>query len=362
MRERLVGAIAAVALALVGCGGDEPDRVAQPVLNPLQAVVAERDGLDGPARSARLLELAKAETGPFTVFTQFNTELASKLEGGFEEIAGVDVTLFRSDTEGILTRLSQERAAGQPTADVVTLDGISMGRLDRDGVLEPHGLDGPNLVPGSVRPTWVALSLSSLVVAWNTDRVSPAEAPKAWEDLADPSWNGRLAMELSDWQWYVTLRDHWIRDVGKSAEEADRLFEAMVANARLVKGHTLMGQLLAAGEVDVAASQFIIIVERDSTAGAPVAWRPPVLPVVSGFNGAGVVVGSARPATALLFLEWVIGPGQEVFLEANAEPTRVDLAGTEPVDRQLVDVDALAGSAQEWSDRYDRLVSSGRTG
>ena len=178
MRKRLVGAIAAVALALVGCGGDDPDPpVAEPALSPFQAVVAERDGLDGPARSARLLELAKAETGSFTVYSQYNTELASKLEAAFEEMSGIDLTMFRSDSESILARLSQERAAGQASADVVDLDGISMGLLDRDGVLERHGLDGRDLIPGSVAPTWVALSLSSVVVAWNTDRVSPTEAP-----------------------------------------------------------------------------------------------------------------------------------------------------------------------------------------
>jgi hypothetical protein len=80
-------------------------------------------------------------------------------------------------------------------------------------------------VAGRERP------LQDRVAAWaptlETDAVPAAERPRAVADLADSRWKGRLALEAGDWDWYVTLRDHWMKSEGLTGAQADRRFEAI---------------------------------------------------------------------------------------------------------------------------------------
>ena len=90
------------------------------------------------------------------------------------------------------------------------------------------------------------------------------QQPRRWEDLADPKWKGKLEMELSDVDWYKTLWEYWVKH-GKSPQEADRLFTAMARNAAFVKGHTVMGELLGAGEYAVSASNYSFVTGSTGT-------------------------------------------------------------------------------------------------
>ena len=54
-------------------------------------------------------------------------------------------------------------------------------------------------------------------------------------------------MELADYDWYLTLYEYW-QQQGKSDGEIDKLFADMANGAKVVKGHTVMGELLSAGQ------------------------------------------------------------------------------------------------------------------
>ena len=68
------------------------------------------------------------------------------------------------------------------------------------------------LAAGSLGEGWVADKFNTFVTAWNSDRVPQGEEPRSYEDLADPKWKGRLALEVDDTDWYKELWDHsWQR-------------------------------------------------------------------------------------------------------------------------------------------------------
>src|SRR6266540_6917804 len=96
-------------------------------------------------------------------------------------------------------------------------------------------------------PGWTATRFNAFVVGWNTKLVPAGQEPKSFEDLADPKWKGKLAMELSDFDWYMALHTYLTTKKGMSDAQADDLFKRLVANAKVVKGHTVMGELLSAG-------------------------------------------------------------------------------------------------------------------
>jgi iron(III) transport system substrate-binding protein len=92
-----------------------------------------------------------------------------------------------------------------------------------------------------------------------------------------------------------------------------------------------------------------------------VAYQPLVEPVVSRPNGVALLKTSAHPATAVLFVEWLLGAdGQRVLKENNVEVARRDLVTPLHVKELPVDVEGFADVAREWNDRYDALLRGSR--
>jgi iron(III) transport system substrate-binding protein len=325
----------------------------------LEAVLAELDGLAGSDREKRLLELVEEEGGEVVFYTSMSPSVHEEVIGAFEDLYGIDVTLFRAGSDVVLQRLLAEAEAGFSGADIVETSGLEIVLLDREGLLDSYESPAAaGLVEGTPVGTVNGDRYNTFVVSWNTDLVPAGEEPRSWEELADSKWKGRVALEVEDVDWYKTLWEHWVETEGRSPEEADGLFEAIAANAVLVSGHTVMGELMAAGEFDVGVN-YVHIVKNLAADGAPVAWEPAVQPTIVRANGAGIVRGAPHPAAAILFLDWLLGPGQDVLAAVNTEPTRADLAGAAGGEQIAVDLGELLDEQDEWSERYDRLLTLG---
>lgn len=319
-------------------------------------VLAELEGLTGDERRTRLLELAQEE-GELSLYTSMSGPIADEVSGIFEDDFGIAVGLYRASSETVLQRLLEEADAGFSGADVVETNGTELYALGSEGVLLP--VESPvteDLVEGAAFDGWTTTRFNLFAVSWNTDLAE--QPPTTWEELADPSWDGRVAMELSDADWYMSLHDYWIEQ-GRSEDEIAQLFEGMADGALIVSGHTLMAQLLAAGEFASATSNYSYIVQSLADEGAPVAWEPPVEPVIGRPNGVGLVQGVQHPAAALLFYEWMLTDGQDTLLEQNIDPSRQDLVTTGDAELVIVDLDQYAAERDMWNDQYEELLQLG---
>jgi iron(III) transport system substrate-binding protein len=352
-RSRILVVAAAAVLVLTGCGGGGDD--GQGVQEAMDAVA----GLTGKARTAKLLELAEAEGGELSLYTSLTADTETAVGEAFEGEYGIEVSTYRSKSEAVAQRVSEEADAGFHGADVVETGGGEMATLADQGIFTPY--DTPyaaDLVEGSVRDGWIATRYNRFVVSWNTDLVPEGEEPKSFEDLADPRWKGKVAIELGDSDWYKTLRDHWISS-GKSEDETDALLEGIARNSRVVSSHNLMAQLLAAGEFQVAASNYIHLARDTIDDGAPVSFEPFVEPVLSRPQGIGIVSSARHPASALLFVDWLLSDGQKVLVEHNVDPAREGLGAAPEAEVVVIDIESFVAEQEEWTDRYDRLVSLG---
>ncbi len=354
LRRVLVATLAfAAATGLAACGGssDEPDS------SSFDDVAAAVDGLSGEARERALLELARAEGGKLTFYTSYSSSLLSDVADAFEDATDLDVAVYRAQTGDLQLRLIQEADADFQGADVVETGGLEMNDLVGRGILEPYASPAAaGLIAGAAQEGWTSDAQNTFVLTWNTDLLAPDQVPKSWEELADPRWKGKLALDLGDVEWYATLYDYWLAH-GKSKDEVDRLFEAISANALVVKGHSAAAELQAAGE-------FPLFVDLEHLAGkfasdaAPLAWKPVVQPVVTKTDGVGPIASSAHPAAAMLFVDWLLGDGQKVLAEYGVA-TRKDLSSVADVETAYVDLKALSDDEQSWSDRYDALLREG---
>jgi iron(III) transport system substrate-binding protein len=133
----------------------------------------------------------------------------------------------------------------------------------------------------------------------------------------------------------------------------------MANGAKVVKGHTVMGELLSAGQFSVAASNYSYLVQRAADKGAPVAYQPFVQPVIARPQGAALLKTAVHPAAALLFVDWLLTEGQQVFVDLGLTPSiepeglKDPLEGLEVIP---VDVDKLLNEQKQWSDRYSALL------
>jgi iron(III) transport system substrate-binding protein len=327
-----------------------------------EQVLSQIEGLAGKDREKKLVELAQEEGGALSLYTSLTSDVEDAVADGFGDTYDIDVSVYRTDSETVVARLLEEAEANFEGADVVETNGPELFSLNEEAVLVDYESEyQDDLLKGSLYEGWTADRFNKFVISWNTDKVSAADAPKSWEDLADPQWDGQLAMEPSDVDWYKTLWEYWVNEAGKSEEEANKLFEEMADGASFVKGHTLMGELLSGGEYAVGASNYSYLVEGDIADGAPVAWQPPVEPILSRPNGVALVNQAPHPATAILFVDWILSPaGQELLAEFKLDPALERLATTPTAKEVLVDVPGLVAEQEEWTDRYEQLVTLGK--
>lgn len=369
IRHTPMAAVAAgLALALAACGGSPTagagaSKGGETAAGPSKAeqLYEEVGGLSGKERRERLVELAKEE-GTLDLYTSMTSDVADAVTEAFDDEFGIDVNLYRAGSETVLQRILQEAGAKYAGNDVVETNATEMFALEKEQLLAEYKGERRDEVPEAGKfKTWTATRFNLFSPSWNTKLVKPGEEPKTWEDMADPKWDGKLAMEVGDYDWYLTLHRYWEKQ-GKSTEEIDKIFADMAQGSKVVKGHTVMGELLSAGQYALAASNYTYLVEKVKKKGAPVEYAPLVEPVIARPNGFGLMKTADHPAAAMLFADWMLEEGQKVLLEEGLTPSisqgRDDpLAGKEVIP---VDLERLVNEGDTWSKKYDEVVSRGQ--
>jgi iron(III) transport system substrate-binding protein len=158
-------------------------------------------------------------------------------------------------------------------------------------------------------------------VAYNTTRVQRSEIPATYEGFADPRWQGRIAVEATDAEWMATLIK-----TGRVDTDLDFFRKLSALGPDVRRGHVLLANLVASGEVPVGLTAYHSNVVPLKREGAPIDYVP-VQPVVARPQGIGVATNAPHPNAALLFADYVLSPeGQRLFESLGRVPasTRVE--------------------------------------
>jgi iron(III) transport system substrate-binding protein len=361
MRTRgiLASAVAAASLALASCGSS-PTAGTGSGEKQNAAAYAKYAGTTGAARTSKLLADARKE-GTLSIYTS-NTDIGDLVTGFEKAYSGIKVNAYRANSETVLQRVSQEASANKTANDVVDTNDGELDAMSQQHLLAPY--DGPakaGLRPEAIFPDWTAERFNAFVVGWNTRLVPKGQEPKSLQELAGPKWKGRISMEMGDWDWYLAWHTYLTQKQGMSDQQATALFQSLARNAKIVKGHTVQGELLSSGQFAVALSVYSHTVDKAARKGAPVAWRPPVQPVMLRPNGLALMAKPKHPAAALLWMDWVLTEGQKVIAAATRIPAAKSVPGyTSPVPpgTQTFDVpiDKIRTESKNWETAYDQLV------
>ena len=323
------------------------------------------NGLSGQERTDDLVACAEEE-GQLNVYTS-NTDMEDLIDV-FSDEYDIEVNNYRAGSESVLQRLLQEDEAAYYGADIFETNALELGVASQEELLYPYEseLRDSVLEAGRQNEDWTATRFNAFVIGWNTDKVKPGEEPASLEELADPKWKGRISMEVGYVDWFAAMHDYYVEEQGKSEDEFTDLMTRLASNSQIVKGHTVQGELLSAGQFDVIVSAYSHTIDKAANEnGAPVAWIPasgePVQPIITRPNGIGLVKTATNPCAAMLFVDFELTGGQEVFKEAfrvgSVETSDNPLAEYEifPVPEEKF----LEDSAT-WDAAYEEVVANGQ--
>jgi iron(III) transport system substrate-binding protein len=323
----------------------------------LKAIDDQLKGLDDKARREKLIDLAKEEGGSFTAYGSTNLDDISPMIDEFEDQTGIDVNYYRASSSDVLQRVLQEADANYPGADLIFTNAPELTVIDGKSLLAP--LSSPvlkNIPKQGVLNNWAWLYLNTFVGSWNTKRVS--SQPTTWEDLL--AHGKGLALEVGDFDWFATLvKGYFMKEKGMTEQQAVELFRRAANGAALVDGHTLMAELLASGEYDVAASTYLHRIQQLKKDKAPVEWQGGPQPIVVRPNGIGIHRYARHPASALLFLEFMLTDGQKLLLEIDRQPASAGVEGggiPAGLKTLVVDVDVLLQEREKWEGLWEQII------
>src|SRR5206468_11165746 len=150
----------------------------------------------GPDREKRLVDGAKKE-GELMFYSSIPVEDIAVLTAAFDKKYGVKVKVWRADSEGLLQRIVNEARARRFEVDVMAGSSSALEPLYRENLLQevksPY-LSG--IIPEAIAPhrQWVAVYLSTIVQAYNTELVREDSLPKTYYDLLRPQWKDKLGI------------------------------------------------------------------------------------------------------------------------------------------------------------------------
>lgn len=276
-----------------------------------------------------LLKLARAN-GEVTWFTSITAAQANSFAAQFQsKYPGVTVRLVRGGTFDLVERIQSGINTGAPQADVLhVLDPAIFVSLRQRGELSYYEPPAASVIPPEYKDPgyWTAARLVSVGIAYDSQKVGAANAPKSWSSLLSSRWKGKLGLKDaqtagSAYAQYFFLREKY----GVS------YWEQMAAlNPRIYKTEDELLKALKAGEIQVAAGIMGGKLTEEAKNGRfKAVWPEDGVPLVPG--PVAILSRAPHPYAARLFVDYTLSKeGQETLRDLlGAYSARPDVQSPE---------------------------------
>ena len=198
---------------------------------------------------------------------------------------------------------------------------------------------------------WASDRANLWVTGYNTGKVKRDDLPSTLEGFADPKWKGRIALEATDSDWMYGV----INFMGETPGlEFFRKLAALKPEMR--KGHVLVAQLLAAGELTVCLTVYSGNADSIKSKGGPIDWMA-VEPLVGRPQALGVAKNAPHPHAALLFVDFALSPeGQKLLADMGRVPaSRTQKTLLDQHKHVMVDPIKWTDEAPKWEKIWNEL-------
>jgi len=269
----------------------------------------------------------------------------------------VKILLRAGSNSELANALIEEQA--NPQADVfITTELFTIQALAQEGVLQSYLPPGADQWPAEfIGPDqmWVGLTRRARVILYNTDQVSPEEAPTSIFELTDPKWKGQIAATGStngSMQAQIAVMRQLIGE-----EATKEWLQGLIANqTTFFGGHTDVRKAVGAGEFKLGlVNHYYYHLQKDE--GSPVGVVYPdqgenQIGLITNATAAAIVKGARNLAAAQALVDFLVSSeGQRLFAERNYEyPIRAGVPlreGVLPLEQvRLAEVNVSAAAAE----------------
>lgn len=216
-------------------------------------------------------------------------------------------------------RLIAEETAGRHLTDVIGTTVLDIAEILQKGVAAKYPTPATDKVlkkyknfldPQNRFTTWM---WSEHGIVYNTNLLSPQEAPKSWEDLCNPKYKGQISFDPAETRLLVSLYfmmgeekfAKWVECIGKNKPIVQR-------------GHTVRLQLMLAGDHALSADQYFYngMLRKSKRPETPfgVVYSAPVIAY-----GASTVINknTPHPYAAALYTDWCLSDESQKYLASQ---------------------------------------------
>jgi iron(III) transport system substrate-binding protein len=268
----------------------------------------------------------------------------------------IEVRYTRLGAPSLVSRLSTEYQAGLNNADLVSIRGTLFPELIDKRIIARYTSPMAGVMrPGFADKEGYVSSLYSTGYAfiYNTRNVKAGEVPRSFEDLLHPRWKRRLVMDREEYDIFAGM-------IGILGEpKAAALLKRLVEEQGLVfkRGHTLISQLIAAGEHDLFVDGYVQNAVQLKAAQAPVelAFTNPT--IVKPPSALGIAAKAPHPHAAALLTDF--------YLSKEAQEILAQKLGYWTVHKEVRWLQESPGELHivpqlEWGRKYNQLVENFR--
>ena len=301
-------------------------------INPFEALIAE--AAVEPMSSATLAEQEKLyaaakKEGQVTLYQSSSTKAGSALQKAFmKKYPGIKCNVYRAGSVGCHTKLDTEWRAGKPVCDVfhTSLYSAFISMAEKGRFMKYVSPEIGNYWEKWTNPEYFApVRFTTMAIAWNSDIVSDADAPKTYADgaklaqkkewfgkiaIGDPhgsanalAWVYSLAMKYGDTAW------DWFRAWGE-------------ADAGTFTSHGAMDKEILAGKYPVSMEDLDYRINENMIKGTPLKGYWPKDGVPVGPGPCAIIKEAPNPNAAKLFYNYFLSSeGCQAFQKGGSSNT-----------------------------------------
>jgi iron(III) transport system substrate-binding protein len=261
--------------------------------------------------------------GTLNFYTSQPDADAAKLVEGFKaENPDVEVEIFRSGTEEVISKIQAEKLAGDVQADVLLVaDAVTFESLKEEDMLLAYESKEAGEIPTEFVDTdkkYYGTKVMTTGIAVNTENVK--ELPTSWEVLTSEDAKGKIIMPSP---LYSGAAAYNLGVLTRQDNFGWDFYENIQANeVQVTKGNGDVLKGVASGEKDYG---MIVdyLVARAEQEGSPVTFVYPTegVPVIT--EPIGIMKDTENVAAANAFVDYVLSEeGQQLAAELGYTPIR----------------------------------------
>ncbi len=240
------------------------------------------------------------------VYSAADDDMVNAVVAAFEKkYPGIKVSTVGAGSGEIIKRMEAEKE--RPLGDV----GWSFGPEaigDKKGLFEPYlSKEAGSFFPGQVPAdrVWTPFTTMPYVIMYNKKLVSEMEKPKAWKDVLDPKWRGKVVYaDASKSGSSYTLLVTWLTIYGKN-EAGWKFVEDLLRQCKVLPKSSMTYQGVANGEYPIGPT-FEQGAFEYLKGGAPIGLIYPSEGTAITLDGSAIIKNAPHPNAARLFLDFTV--------------------------------------------------------